>query len=397
MTDDERLGPPPIEPLPDVAWSRVERGLWSRIDAAAKLPATSPPPPGPRRWWLVVAPLAAAAAIAAIVIGARQTIEDITAAGEPARVVSGTTPSSVSFGDSHIELDADTAVVMNHEAGHPTVLLERGVARFTVAPRKQRPEFVVHAGDVTVRVIGTRFRVARSDERISVDVERGLVDVQFRGARVGVGANRHWSSESPGQTSTIAEATPPAGPVVATAPAQPAQPAQPADTDASDASGAYEARDAGGEPSAASDPTRTPAPHRHRSGPARTSPPKPDPKTRAAVVPEVVPGGVPGGDRPPETSRTADIDRDRAEYDRLAAIEPRAPDTALAGYLALARGTSRWADLALFAAARLAADRHDRRAETLLGIYLQRFPGGANATDARQLLARLKGEKRDRP
>ncbi|HET7506444.1 MAG TPA: hypothetical protein VFK02_35735, partial [Kofleriaceae bacterium] len=91
MTDDERLGPPPIEPLSDAAWSRVERGLWSRMDAAAKLGVGSAPlPPAHRRWWLVAAPLAAAAAVAAIVIGTRSTIRDITAADEPARVVSGT-------------------------------------------------------------------------------------------------------------------------------------------------------------------------------------------------------------------------------------------------------------------------------------------------------------------
>ncbi|HEX8108090.1 MAG TPA: hypothetical protein VF516_10210, partial [Kofleriaceae bacterium] len=90
------------------------------------------------------------------------------------------------------------------------------------------------------------------------------------------------------------------------------------------------------------------------------------------------------------------IDRDGAEYDRLAALEPTSPAAALKGYLALARGTSRWADPALFAAARLAADRHDPRAETLLGVYLQRFPGGANAADARQLLARLQADKRDK-
>ncbi|HEU4734463.1 MAG TPA: FecR family protein [Kofleriaceae bacterium] len=365
MTDDERLGPPPIEPLSDTAWARVERGLWSRIDAAAKLGTTSPPPPAPRRWWLVAAPLAAAAAVAAIVIGTRSTIHDITEADEPARVVSGTTPSSVSFGDSHIELDADTALVMNHEAGHPTVLLERGAARFTVAPRKQRPEFVVHAGDATVRVIGTRFRVARSDERISVDVERGLVDVQFRGAMVGVGANRHWSSDSPAQTSSIAAITPPAAPAVA------AEPTAPIDT-------------ADDEPTA---PARTPVPH-HRPKPPHAPTPKAGAEPRAAIEPE--------SDPAPEASRAADLDRDRAEYDRLTALEARAPETALAGYLSLARGTSRWADLALFAAARLAADRHDRRAETLLGIYLQRFPSGANATDARQLLNRLKGQTPDK-
>ena len=88
-----------------------------------------------------------------------------------------------------------------------------------------------------------------------------------------------------------------------------------------------------------------------------------------------------------------DIDRDRAEYDRLAALEARSPETALAGYMVLAKGSSRWADPALFAAARLAADRHDRRAETLLGMYLTRFPGGANAADARQLLTHLRNDK----
>ena len=46
-------------------------------------------------------------------------------------------------------------------------------------------------------------------------------------------------------------------------------------------------------------------------------------------------------------------------------------------------------DASLFAAARLAVDRHDARAETFLSIYLRRFPTGANVEDARQLLARV--------
>jgi len=360
MTDDERLGPPPVEPMSDAAWSRVERGLWARIDAATTPWATAGgPPPAPRRWWLVAAPLAAAAAIVAIVLATRTTTEPVAVADEPARVVSGSAPSSVSFGDSHVELDADTAVVMSHDAGHPTVLLERGAAWFTVAPRLSRPEFVVRAGDATVRVVGTRFRVARTDERIAVDVERGLVDVQFRGAVVGVAASRHWSSETPGRASTLAELTPPADPVASSEP--PPGPQEPAE------------------------PLPAPAQPKPAVRPARG----------ALAKPAALPGAANDAseDPAPGASRSSELDRDRTEYDRLAAIEPKAPDTALAGYMALARGTSRWADLALFAAARLAADRHDRRAVTLLGIYLQRFPDGANATDARQLLARLKGDR----
>jgi hypothetical protein len=358
MTGDERLGPPPVEPLSEAAWARVERGVWAELDAET---APIRVPPGPRRWWAVATPLAAAAAVAALVVMTRG--RPTTRSDEPSRVVSGIAPSSVSFGDSHIELDAATALVMSHEAEHPTVLLERGAAWFTVAPRLQRPAFIVHAGDATVRVVGTRFRVGRSEERIAVEVDRGLVDVQFRGSVVAVGAGQRWSSEAPSRIAAIAAiatSPPPAEPVVGEAPAS-----EVPDNSQPEAPG--------------------PAP-RHEPRPPRPS------ATTGRAEPR------PGAARPnaSDPGDPGTVDRDRAEYDRLAALEPRSPDAALAGYLTLARGTSRWADPALFAAARLAVDRHDRRAETLLGIYLQRFPGGANATDARQLLARVQAEQPDR-
>jgi len=375
MTDHERLGPPPVEPMSDVAWSRVERGLWARMDAAEATASGAHAGPPSRRWWIVAAPLVAAAAVAAIVLGTRTTTQEIAVTDEPARVVSGSAPSSVSFGDSHVELDANTALVMDHEHGHPIVLLERGAAWFSVAPRKQRPEFIVRAGDATVRVVGTRFRVARSDERIVVDVERGLVDVQFRGSMAAVGASQRWSSEAPATISTIAGTPPAVGPVAsAEAPAEP-----PAESSV--------------EPSTETKTT---------SGPARTAPePRPiakhAPKLEAKAEPKLDAKAEPKLDAKAESNPrgipATGIDTDRAEYERLATLEPNDPAVALTGYLALARGTSRWADLALYAAARLAADRHDRRAETLLGIYLQRFPDGANAADARQLLARLKSAR----
>ena len=44
MKHDERLGPPGIDPLSDAAWTRIERGLWSRVDAdvAVSAPVRSP-------------------------------------------------------------------------------------------------------------------------------------------------------------------------------------------------------------------------------------------------------------------------------------------------------------------------------------------------------------------
>ncbi|HEX3480001.1 MAG TPA: FecR domain-containing protein [Kofleriaceae bacterium] len=356
MTDDQRLGSPPIEPLSEAAWARVERGVWSALDA--ERPAGSPSP-GPRRWWMVAAPLAAAAAIAVVLIAVRRPP---AALDEPSRVVTGAAPSSVLFGDSHIELDAATALVMRHEAEHPTVTLERGAAWFTVAPRVSRPAFIVRAGDAMVRVVGTRFRVLRSEERIAVEVDHGLVDVNFRGSEVAIGAGQRWSSDVPRRIIPAAAAPPavePAPPVPATA--APDVPAAP--------------------------PDAVPAPARpHR--PAHPGSPAHPAAGSADARPEPEPGARPAA--PP-------VDPDRAEYDRLAALEVTSPGDALDGYRKLARGTSRWAAPALFAAARLAVDRRDARAETLLGIYLQRFPTGANAADARQLLARLRSDKRDRP
>jgi hypothetical protein len=64
----------------------------------------------------------------------------------------------------------------------------------------------------------------------------------------------------------------------------------------------------------------------------------------------------------------------------------RNPKAAIDGYLDLSRRSARWAEPALFAAARLSADRHEARARHLIEIYLTRFPSGANVDDARKLL-----------
>src|SRR4051812_24555125 len=105
---DQGLGPPPIESLSDAAWSRVERGVWLRLESAAP----GQPSPRPERRWILAIGVAAAALIA-VGLFARTTDAPIT--GEPSRVVSGSAPAQVSFGDIHIELDAATALVTSHE------------------------------------------------------------------------------------------------------------------------------------------------------------------------------------------------------------------------------------------------------------------------------------------
>ena len=363
MTRDERLGPPPIEPLSDTAWSRIERGVWSELDA--EMPAH--PARRARRWLFAGGALVAAAAIALLVLGLRASSAPVAFVDEPSRVVSGSAPSTVSFGDAHIELDADTALMLSRDAGHPIVLIERGAAWFTVAPRAGRPEFIVRAGDASVRVVGTRFRVARSDERIAVEVDHGVVAIRFRGAVTAVGARQQWSSTSPTHATEIARAADPTA----------AGTTSPATAGVLDSTRGPEPA-----PSAEAAPPVNPPvvadPRAAAGSPAR--PHRPRPAASPTGAPAAIPA-KPGSHADPE----------RAEYDRLAALEPVRPEAALDGYLALARGTGVWAEPALFAAARLAADRGDRRAATLLGMYLQRAPTGANAADARRLLERLKG------
>ena len=315
---------PPVEPMSDVSWARVERGLWARLDGTATTQIAAPPS---RRWvWIAVPSLAVAAAIALVFTFSIDTPKPLPSKPvaiveeTPMRVVSGSSPSTITVGDAHVTLDADSAVVMPRAgATESAAVLERGAAWFAIAPRTNR-QFVVVAGDAVVRVIGTKFRVARSEERITVEVERGLVDVTFQGATVKIAAGETWDS-SP--------------------------------------------KTAGGV------------------------------KTPAIIEKPVIVAGdkkrLPPTAKPQGPAAVNQADDERAKYERYVALEARDPQDALAGYLEISRGTSRWAEVSLYAAARLSADRGESRAKTLLDMYLRRYPRGANAADARKLLDRLQG------
>ena len=81
----------------------------------------------------------------------------------------------------------------------------------------------------------------------------------------------------------------------------------------------------------------------------------------------------------------------RERFDSAAALEVRDPVAAARIYRELASGSGPWAANALFAEARLSAERGQREAaRALLSAYLDRFPDGPNAADARALLIRLK-------
>lgn len=380
MTNDERRGPPGIEPLSEAAWARVERGLWSRVDAELAVPARTA-----RRWWLALAPLAVAAVIA-IVVGVTRGGPERMAAEEPSRVVSGASPSAISFGDVHVELAPDTALAMSHETGQPIASLERGAAWFTVAPRGKRPPVLVRAGDATVTVIGTQFRVARTDERVEVTVAHGVVDVGYRGEHHAVSAGQRWSSVAASEVVSEVPASAPAesasaastSAASASEPSTSAPSAHAASTPIPSASAPNASASSASAPSTATMPsTHTPSTH------------VPSAQAPNAASSSVSSSRASVSSAPPSPAADPAVDRDQAEYDRLTALEAQSSERAIAGYLALSRTSSAWAGPALFAAARLAVDRGDRRAVTLLDAYLKRFPAGANAADAQALRHRL--------
>lgn len=360
MTDkrQDRLGPPPVEPLSDVAWARVERNLWERM--ADEVPTTSVviKSPSSRRWVWVAIPTLAVAAAAVLIIGLRKPgLPDTDK--QPQRIVSTTAPSAFTDGDVDMRLDAQTAVVLHHDSRSPSAVLERGAAWFTVAPRGERAPFVVVAGDTMVRVVGTKFRVARYEERAVIEVERGLVDVVFRGQARLVGADQRWTSDRPDEvvsTTHTARADEPAQ--------TQAQPEEPIEIE-----------------------------------PTVVTPGRPVRPTKRVKTPVAVKhDSTPEPAKPVDTAKSEDVakpratDPDQAKYDRLAGLEARDHKAAITGYLELSKGNGKLAELGLAAAARVALDRRDPRAETFLKIYLNRFPQGPHAADVRIQLARLKGE-----
>jgi len=90
------------------------------------------------------------------------------------------------------------------------------------------------------------------------------------------------------------------------------------------------------------------------------------------------------GEPPPEQLGS------RVLFQRAQRLEATAPERALRLYRQAARGSDGWAANALYAWGRLEIDLgHRDRGAATLRRYLERFPEGHNAADARELLARL--------
>ncbi|MDF3068351.1 MAG: hypothetical protein K0R38_3952 [Polyangiaceae bacterium] len=318
-----------VEPLSEARWSKIEQGVFARLDrddealSAAMSRLHYVRRPAAHFWWSAVAAAATCVLVAWLAWHARS---------EPAlsRISTGISSSHVVLPGVVLDVAPGSAVLVSGSSGDSQLLvLDRGEVACNVTHRRSGSPFVVQAGEVRVEVIGTRFRVVREGDAARVSVQEGVVRVSSRGQSVRVLAGQSWPPAA------LAPSTRAASPATAN--------------------------------SAAVEPEREdPGPSRSRPSSRRTS------ESRAVASPD-----------PPPRSLQAD-------FEAAARLEARNPRESIRLYSELENGTSSWAQNALYAHGRLEAARGSRsEARRVLTQYLRRFPSGANADDARRLLQRL--------
>lgn len=324
---------PPVEALSPEAWSRIEQGVFERLDRLEQPEPQLPLVARARTFTtlaLVAGTLALAASLVLWIHGSAVTepplaatnslnhIDDAAnavveakpsaeprAAPELRRIAGGArletfeAAERVLVNDSEITLAKRSRLSVHGSDAHGWELrLEGGRVDCHVAPRAARPEFVTRAGDVEVRVVGTRFSVEHDAAGTRVNVQEGKVRVMAPGARVLLGAGERWVS--PG----------------------------------------------------ADDPASS----RTSARPKRSTAPT-----------------------------------DRARFERATRLESLDPGTALTIYRELSRHRGPWAANALYASGRLELERGNiQQARSLLSRYLKRYPRGANVRDAETILARTR-------
>jgi len=101
------------------------------------------------------------------------------ASAAPVRTGRGEKARVALVGGVGVELDADSVLSWDAER---RPLVERGQARFEVPHQAPGSRFAVSAGPYVITVVGTKFHVGVGDDRVSVEVEEGVVEVS-RGAR----------------------------------------------------------------------------------------------------------------------------------------------------------------------------------------------------------------------
>lgn len=209
-----------VEPLSEARWSKIDAGLFEKLDRDAQegrisaRPAAAPIPFFKRRA-VVMGAVGFAAAAAFAAVAGRTLFEGggQSASIQASRIVTGASPSHVALGTSSLEVAPESAVVASGDDKQGLlVVLEKGSVDCEVAPRKGRPPFVVLAGDVRVRVVGTRFVVQRAPEGVTVRVDHGAVEVARGGETKLLHDGEQWSEAKAAEAPKAAPTEEPTAP-----------------------------------------------------------------------------------------------------------------------------------------------------------------------------------------
>jgi transmembrane sensor len=148
-----------------------------------------------RPWVLAMSALATSVALMVVVFGLWRAHKPGSVATSRTAPVPAVTPhapaTETRFGDGSTATALTQGAVLELRTTSDTemvVVAKSGSFRFDVVPNPAR-QFVVEAGDVTVRVLGTRFVVTRQDARAEVRVERGRVEVTWPSGRTELGVD----------------------------------------------------------------------------------------------------------------------------------------------------------------------------------------------------------------
>ena len=143
--------------------------------------------------WAVPVVVAAAAGLLGYLVGSDR---GSTPTASESTVVStdASGSSTLRVGDARITVGPSTDATIERTADRGVVVsLATGQIDCSVAPRENRPPFVVLAGDVAVSVVGTQFSVRKGDE-VHVEVTRGKVAVESAGRLTMVSAGHRWAT-----------------------------------------------------------------------------------------------------------------------------------------------------------------------------------------------------------
>jgi len=184
---------PDVEPLSDVAWRRVEAGVFAQLDRDLAATASSRLGSSRTPWILGGAGLAvaAAAAVALFVGGAHDATP---ASAHVSRVVTHSAKADVTVADAAVSVAPESSITSTSGPTGATIVLDQGTVSCRVPKQKKGNRFVVDAGNVRVTVIGTEFSVTREGDGALVAVTEGTVRVAYNGRYALVDAGEEWSS-----------------------------------------------------------------------------------------------------------------------------------------------------------------------------------------------------------